>query len=41
MNKKSTPRTKQIVPTTIYEIPKNGFLPPRSDVVESTIDLVP
>lgn len=35
------PSTKQIHPTTMYAIPRNGFFPPKSDVVLRIILLVP
>jgi len=41
MNRNAIPSTRQIVPTIMYEIPRNEFLPPKSDVVESTTDFVP
>ena len=38
---KIAPRSTHSPPTTIYAIPKNGFFPPMTVVVEITIDLVP
>ena len=39
--RKPKKRARQIEPTTMYAMPRNGFLPPSHDVVESTTDLVP
>ncbi|KAL2749694.1 hypothetical protein V1477_001765 [Vespula maculifrons] len=37
---KAIPSTKQIHPTTMYAIPRNGFFPPKSDVVLRIILLI-
>ena len=41
MIRKTMPTTRHIHPTTIYAIPKKGFLPPKMDVCDSTTLLVP
>jgi hypothetical protein len=41
MNKKMTPMRKQMHPTTMYAIPKKGFLPPSKLVVDMITLLVP
>lgn len=38
---KMAPRRIQMPPTTKYAIPRNGFLPPMTVLVLSTMDLVP
>lgn len=35
------PSIRQIQPTTIYAMPKNGFFPPSNDVVDKIIFLDP
>lgn len=41
MNNKATPSTKHMDPTTMYAMPRNGFLPPSRDVVDKIIFLEP
>jgi hypothetical protein len=38
---KRTPRTMQSPPMTTYAMPKKGFLPPTTDLVEMRMDFVP
>jgi hypothetical protein len=39
--RKAMPRKMQREPTTMYAMPKKGFLPPSHEVVDSTTSLVP
>ena len=41
MNKNTTPMRRQMEPTVMYAMPRKGFRPPSSDVVEMITLLVP
>lgn len=41
MNRKIMPSSRQTQPTTMYAMPRNGFFPPRRDVVDKIILFVP
>ena len=38
---KAAPNKMQTPPTTMYDQPRKGFLPPKKEVVEITRDFVP
>jgi len=41
MRRNAKPITIHMLPTTMYEIPRNGFLPPSHVVVDKIIRFVP
>jgi len=41
MKSRARPRVMQIAPTTMYAMPRKGFLPPSTEVVDRIMRLVP